>query len=93
MVWDNTRMAESINSRNRLFFIHLLESVRGSPEEVIGLMKGPSPEGRWLEECGMKHPTNKHERMMVNEKKKKEKQSRKQETENVSLAGRDNLEE
>lgn len=86
-------MAESINDRNRLFFLHLLDSVRRNPETVVGLMKGPSPEKQWLEECQVKHPTNKHERMMVNEKKKKEKQSRKRETENVPFTGRDNLEE
>ena len=35
----------------------------------------------------MKHPTNKQERLMINEKKKREKQSLKRETESDPLLG------
>jgi hypothetical protein len=35
----------------------------------------------------MKHPSNKQERLEINEKKKREKQSRRQETKDVSNIG------
>lgn len=73
MDFRNINMDTRPNNRS---IFRLLEASIFNTNEIIGLMKGSSPELRWLKECGMKHPQNKQERMLLNEKKKKEKQSR-----------------